>query len=393
MTTKTWLRTTYMAAILSTWTTLVQAQEVRILSAVVKDQTIENATVTLQRTGESSVRTQTDTQGKAQATGLSDDDKTTMLVEKAGYSTLVAKCPCDGFTYALSPEMVDLDGLRVVLTWGDSPADLDSHLVYPNNHIYFSNKEGNNAHLDVDDTDYYGPETITVEKKHKGERYVYLVRDFSNGTNASFDLSKSNARVDVYVGKTHIRTYNVRPNVEANNWVVFGIDENGAFHDINQYVTLRSERATEKHLDHILKSGEFESHSIISGAMKSEAKRLNIFGESEYAKKSYTSAMYAFQQAVNLNPNFSQAYSNLGITYPKLNRNAEALWANRKAIELASGSRAHTIKASSYYNIARIYEKSGEWRQALDNFEAALQHREHSAYRKGITRMQDRLRN
>ncbi|MBM4779682.1 MAG: hypothetical protein GQE15_18415 [Archangiaceae bacterium] len=38
-----------------------------------------------------------------------------------------------------------------------------------------------------------------------------------------------------------------------------------------------------------------------------------------------------------------------------LNRNGEPLWANRKAIALASDADANVVRASSYYNIARIY--------------------------------------
>ncbi len=29
------------------------------------------------------------------------------------------------------------------------------------------------ANLDVDDTDSYGPETVTISKKHFGESYIY----------------------------------------------------------------------------------------------------------------------------------------------------------------------------------------------------------------------------
>jgi len=63
-------------------------------------------------------------------------------VKKAGYSTLVAKCPCDGMTYAISPIMTSLDGLRVVLNWGPTPADLDSHIVFPGNHVFWEQKRG-----------------------------------------------------------------------------------------------------------------------------------------------------------------------------------------------------------------------------------------------------------
>lgn len=67
-------------------------------------------------------------------------------------------------TYAISPVMENLDGLRVVLTWGKTPEDLDSHMIFPGNNIFFGNQKGTDAELDVDDTDSYGPETITLQK-------------------------------------------------------------------------------------------------------------------------------------------------------------------------------------------------------------------------------------
>lgn len=369
-----------------------QAGDIQVLSAVVKDQTINGAQVTWQRNGESSRQAITGNTGKASfPAGLGDDDATNMIITKPGYSTLVVKCPCDGFTYALSPVMQNLDGLRVVLTWGRTPADLDSHLTYPANHVFYVNKQGRDANLDVDDTDSYGPETITIEQKHNGERYVYAVHDYTNrNSKTSTALGYSSARVQVYVGQTLIRTYNVKPDQTASSWVVFGIDENGAFHDIDQYLSLNREGLA-SHLNSLISADSFESHSLITDAIKQEAKRINTRGEKLYGEKKLEEAMYAFQDAVNLYPSFGQAYSNLGLTYQKLDRTAEALWANRKAIELASGNTKARVQASSYYNIARIYEASGRWQDALDNFRKAKSLREHSAYDSGITRMQEKL--
>lgn len=389
---RSWLKVSCFTACIGFISSVATAGEVQVLSAVVKGQSIQDADVTWQRAGENSVRVKTNAQGKADTAQLVDDLNTTMLIEKEGYSTLVVKCPCEGFTYALSPEMPNLDGLRVVLTWGSSPSDLDSHLVFPGNHVYFSQKQGDQTHLDVDDTSSYGPETITVVKKKQGERYVYMVRDFSNGgRDDSTALAASNARVDVYIGKTHIRSYKVRNDVRANSWVVFGIDGEGAFHDINQYLSLVNNKDINSHLAGVLAADSFESHSLVTAAMIAQAKRLNTAGEKAYQEKDYLAAMYYFQDAINLNPDFSQAYSNLGVTYPKLDRRAEALWANRKAIELASGNRADRIKAGSYYNIGRIYEASSEWQSALENFESASRLREHSAYQSGIERMKEKL--
>ena len=373
---------------------LTHAGEITVLSAVVKDKTIADAQVTWQRNGESSLQGVTSGSGTLSVPdGMTDDGNTNMIITKPGYSTLVVKCPCDGFTYALSPVMTNLDGLRVVLTWGKTPKDLDSHLSYPGNHIFFEDKVAADANLDVDDTTSYGPETITIERKHQGERYVYAVHDYTNGVNNkknSDAMSFSHARVQVYVGQTLIRTYNVKPETTATSWIVFGIDEQGAFHDINQYLSL-SRQGMAKHLNSLISASSFEDHSLITAEIKQEAKRINTRGESLYHEKRLEDAMYRFQEAINLYPSYGQAYSNLGLTYQKLDRTAEALWANRKAIELASGNSKNRVQASSYYNIARIYEAKGQWQDALDNFRKAKSLREHSAYDKGIQRMREKL--
>ena len=59
--------------------------------------------------------------------------------------------------------MENLEGLRVVLTWGKTPDDLDSHMIFLATTL-LENKTGTDAELDVDDTDSYGPETITLQK-------------------------------------------------------------------------------------------------------------------------------------------------------------------------------------------------------------------------------------
>ncbi|MFC3678652.1 tetratricopeptide repeat protein [Bacterioplanoides pacificum] len=371
-----------------------QAGDIKVLSAVVKDKSIDGAQVTWQRNGEGSQQAVTAADGSATVpASLTDDADTTMIINKPGYSTLVVKCPCDNFTYALSPVMQNLDGLRAVLTWGETPRDLDSHLTFPNNHVFYVEKNGDNANLDVDDTTSFGPETITIEQKYDGQRYVYAVHDFTNGSGNrkdSKEMGFSNARVEVYVGQTLIRTYRVQPDTTATSWVVFGIDENGAFHDINQYLSL-SREGLASHMDSLIAADSFENHSLVTPAIKKEAKRINTRGESLYHEKRLEDAMYKFQDAINLYPSYGQAYSNLGLTYQKLNRTAEALWANRKAIELASGKNKNRVQASSYYNIARIYEGNGQWQDALDNFNKAKALRQHSAYDKGIQRMQEKL--
>ncbi|MEI7124025.1 hypothetical protein WCU76_02690, partial [Pectobacterium versatile] len=123
---------------LSTFTCAVSAQSINIevLSATVKDKKIDDATVILQKNGAQSVTARSDVAGRAALNAPFDVDQDSLLIiKKAGYSDLVVKCPCDGMTYAISPVMKSLDGMRIVLTWGEKPDDLDSHLIYPGNHI------------------------------------------------------------------------------------------------------------------------------------------------------------------------------------------------------------------------------------------------------------------
>jgi hypothetical protein len=367
------------------------AANIQILSAVVKDKPISGAKVIIQRTGDSSKSVQSKINGQANIDAMDDKD-TLLIIKKEGYSTLIAKCPCDDFTYALSPVMQNIDGLRIVLTWGNAPKDLDSHLSFPNNHVFFSAKNGTATNLDVDDTTSYGPETITIEKKQEGQRYVYAVHDFSNSSSInSSAMSNSHARVEVYVGQTMIRSYNAKPSKKGTAWVVFGIDEEGAFHDIDLYTFLNND-PLKNYLDDIVSADTFETHLIISSATKSSAKRINTQGEKLYHEKKLEDAMYRFQDAINMFPNYGQAYSNLGLTYQKLNRTAEALWANRKAIELASGKNKNRVQASSHYNIAKIYEATGHWQESLNHFQMALSLKQHNAYKKGIKRMQEKMK-
>ena len=72
--------------------------------------------------------------------GFADDKNATIIIKKPGYSTFVAKCPCADLTYAISLVMQSLDRVLIVLSWGAMPSDLDAHLAYGSNHIYYNSK-------------------------------------------------------------------------------------------------------------------------------------------------------------------------------------------------------------------------------------------------------------
>ena len=373
----------------------VTAQQlpVEVLSAVVKDQKIADAEVLVQRNGAQSVVGRTNAQGQVTlTTDFADDPSNLLIIKKPGYSNLVVKCPCSGMTYAISPVMQNLDGLRVVLTWGANPSDLDSHMIFPGNNIYFRNQQGEDAHLDVDDIDGYGPETITLEKKHYGESYVYAVHDYSNqGRPASRQLSASQAKVFVYMGQSLVRTYYVPQDRSGNLWTVFRMTGNGDFQDINTLsgVTVDAQDVLNE-VSPLLDDKVEVAAVAVSSSAQADAKTLNRKGEEAYHAGNLQQAIDFYRQAIELNNGYGQAYSNLGLAYQKAGNTAESIWANRKAIALASGNSAATVRASSYYNIARIYEAAGQFADALRHYQLAKQQKANPVYDKAIERVQNR---
>ena len=123
---------------------------------------------------------------------------------------------------------------RIVLRWGDKPSDLDLHIVGPRNnsgsnqfHVYYSNmneyQNGSNVcNLDVDDTSYYGPETITLTTNYSQPYYCYI-HDYSGRSSSTPQLRYSSATVDLYVGSTLIQSFHVPTGEYAKVWNVFAI--------------------------------------------------------------------------------------------------------------------------------------------------------------------------
>lgn len=149
--------------------------------------------------------------------------------------------------YAITP-ILNPGETQIVLTWGASPSDLDSHLTGPRAsgdtdydpsfeeagrfHVYFYNKIYNYnsityADLDVDDTTSYGPETVTIRNQVSG-LYRYSVHDYTNRganvDNPSYALAGSGATVKVYRESTLVATFYVPPSVGANLWTVFELN-------------------------------------------------------------------------------------------------------------------------------------------------------------------------
>lgn len=122
---------------------------------------------------------------------------------------------------------------RVVLTWGSSPSDLDSHITGPISgdtdrfHVYFADKGNASsspyAFLDLDDTSSYGPETVTITLQLDGT-YRYSVHNYtSRSSSYSTSLSSSGAQVTLYHGNSAVTVFNVPPG-DGTLWTVFELN-------------------------------------------------------------------------------------------------------------------------------------------------------------------------
>ena len=134
-------------------------------------------------------------------------------------------------TIAMSRRMA-WNEYRVVLTWGEYPRDLDSHLWGVSErgssyHVFYQQlrADNNNALLEWDDITSYGPET-THFLAYPGQTYTFSIHDFSNRSSGSTRaMAGSGAKVVVYCGNALLGIYEV-PDGEGTVWRVFTVQDN-----------------------------------------------------------------------------------------------------------------------------------------------------------------------
>lgn len=152
-------------------------------------------------------------------------------------STSVALSPQSGTGALTSGEF------RVVLTWGENPYDLDSHLTGPASdsttrfHVYYSSKTHDVASLDVDDTSSYGPETVTVSPPSGATTlrpgiYRYSVHHY--GGSNTIGTSGASVRLSLSNGTTYTYTPGSALSFSGYKdvWTVFEltVDNNGVMY-------------------------------------------------------------------------------------------------------------------------------------------------------------------
>jgi hypothetical protein len=119
-------------------------------------------------------------------------------------------------------------GLTMTLTWGARPSDLDSHLFAPNGeHVWYGGQgslaDSPFANLDVDDTDSYGPEVVTISKLMVGT-YKYSVHNYSTYFEGS--ITGSSARVELNIPTLAPQILSVPTGEQSSTdwWNLFEID-------------------------------------------------------------------------------------------------------------------------------------------------------------------------
>ena len=116
---------------------------------------------------------------------LGFDSRVPMKFSKEGYLNLELSVPVvfgqPKLRRFLMTRHIPAESARFVLSWGEKPRDLDLHLVGPDFHVSYRDKKSvpNVAKLDRDDTNGYGPETITLDKVKQGTEYKVFVRNYS----------------------------------------------------------------------------------------------------------------------------------------------------------------------------------------------------------------------
>jgi hypothetical protein len=118
--------------------------------------------------------------------------------------------------------------VRIILNWGSRPdqvRDADSHLACAcgaaDRHVFYRNRRhagaGHSVELDVDDTDWGGPETITLTSPPNGS-HLYWVHDYSGPPAV---LGTSDLVVRVLIGSEQVGEFRIYRGLTRRAWRPF----------------------------------------------------------------------------------------------------------------------------------------------------------------------------
>jgi uncharacterized protein YfaP (DUF2135 family) len=176
---------------------------------------------------------QTDSAGKYYTAALPAGNYT-LEASRDGYITGYANIvsgnseTCNNQNVSITSELAE-GTIRIVLTWGENPRDLDSHVVGTLSngsrfHVFYADKSKYDGsievcNLDIDDVTSYGPETITLNATTEYPYYYYIHRYAGTGS-----VATSSAKIRVFKGNKLLRTFYVPTDQGSSDyWNVFAI--------------------------------------------------------------------------------------------------------------------------------------------------------------------------
>ena len=91
-------------------------------------------------------------------------------------------------------------------------------------------------------------------------------------------------------------------------------------------------------------------------------------------KSEYKEAIEFLKKAIELNPEFSEAYYNLGISYERLGKHKDAIEMLKKTIELSPDN------PNAYYALGYVYYQKKKYKKAIDAFEHTVSLQPNNAF-------------
>jgi hypothetical protein len=194
------------------------------------------------------------------------------------------------------PQSGDTGALGLTLNWGESPSDLDAHIIFapaaPNGgvnatgaitaakrldslhqevkHFYWMNKGDPNVYpyitLDHDDMSGRGPETISIHRMADGHYHFYVkcysCPPSSNDDDLSGDMGKSEATVTITQGSKQL----MLPTVSGGYTPQYQLGEHAKgrptiFWDVVSVYVMNGQAKLTPHLEYVHHAPSFEANS------------------------------------------------------------------------------------------------------------------------------------
>ena len=130
-------------------------------------------------------------------------------------------------------------------------------------------------------------------------------------------------------------------------------------------ITLNRESASVREIVTDPSNGEIGVLKVPPSEVSRKALRAFEQAAKESANGSPEKAIVHLQRAIREQPDYFEAYNNLGVQYQKLRQWSEAIQAYRRAIELRPNS------AKAHVNLAAVFLEQEQTQQALESLEAA----------------------